>query len=181
MEKTVCFDVETTGLHATTDEILSLSIIDYKGNVLFHSLVKPYFHDKWDEAEKVHEISPKDVENAPYPHDIAKKVREILESADVIITYNGCFDIRFLERWNINIDLEKVTHNDVMKYFAEIYGDWNELKGSYKWQKLVVCAEYYGFKFNAHDSLEDAKATLFCWKQMKETDFRRRTKETGVE
>lgn len=30
------------------------------------------------------------------------------------------------------------------------------------------CAEYYGYEFKAHDSLEDAKATLYCYKKMEE-------------
>lgn len=185
MEKTICFDTETTGLQTATDEILSLSIIDDSGNVLFDSLIKPYFHDKWDDAQKIHGITPEDVKDAPYPHEIAKKVREILESADIIITYNGQFDIRFLERWNINIDLERVTHIDVMDYFSKIYREWNEIYKAYKWQKLAVCAEYYGYEFKAHNSLEDAKATLYCWQQMKKTDFRRRennfVKDAAVE
>lgn len=73
MEKTICFDTETTGLQTATDEILSLSIIDDSGNVLFDSLIKPYFHDKWDDAQKIHGITPEDVKDAPYPHEIAKK------------------------------------------------------------------------------------------------------------
>lgn len=176
MGRTICFDTETTGLQPATDEILSLSIIDDVGNVLFDSFIKPYFHDKWEAAQKIHGISPEDVKDAPYPHEIVTEVREILETADVIITYNGQFDIRFLERWNINIDLEKVTHNDVMDYFSKIYREWNEIRGAYKWQKLVVCAEYYGYKFKAHNSLEDTKATLYCWQKMKETDFKRKEK-----
>lgn len=173
MGKTICFDTETTGLQPGIDEILQVSIVGEEGEILFNSYIKPYFHDKWDDAQKVHGISPEDVKDAPYAHEVAKKVREIIESADVIITYNGTFDIRFLERWNIKIDLEKKTHNDVMLYFAKIYREWNEARGDYKWQKLATCAEYYGFKFKAHNSLEDAIATMWCWQKMKESDFKR--------
>ena len=55
-----------------------------------------------------------------------------------------------------------------MIMFAEIYGEWNERRGSYKWQSLTKCATYYGYEFKAHDSLEDVKATLYCYKKMEE-------------
>lgn len=174
MGKTIVFDVETTGLQPTTDEVIQLSIIDEDENVLFSSYIKPYFHKSWEEAQEIHGILPEDVKDAPYPHEVAEQVREIFDSAEVLITYNGQFDMRMLERWNIVIDLEKKDHIDVMQYFANIYRDWNEQYKNYKWQKLSVCAEYYGYEFKAHDALEDVKATLYCWKKMKETDFRSR-------
>lgn len=52
-----------------------------------------------------------------------------------------------------------------MIMFAEIYGEWNERRGSYKWQSLTKCATYYGYEFKAHDSLEDVKATLYAIKR----------------
>lgn len=33
-------------------------------------------------------------------------------------------------------------------------------------QKLVTAANYYGYKFKAHDSLEDVKATLYVFNCM---------------
>lgn len=50
--------------------------------------------------------------------------------------------------------------------FPEIYGEYNDYYESYVWKDLSTCADYYGYKFQAHDSLEDAKATLYCYKKM---------------
>lgn len=57
---------------------------------------------------------------------------------------------------------------DVMLKFAPIYGEWNEMRQDYKWQKLAKCAEYYGFHGDGqfHDSLEDVRATLYCFNSM---------------
>ena len=57
---------------------------------------------------------------------------------------------------------------DVMLKFAPIYGEWNEMRQDYKWQKLAKCAEYYGFHGDGqfHDSLEDVRATLHCFNSM---------------
>ena len=38
--------------------------------------------------------------------------------------------------------------------------------GDYKWQKLSTAASYYGYKFKAHDSLEDVRATLYVYKKL---------------
>lgn len=35
-----------------------------------------------------------------------------------------------------------------------------------KWQKLSTAASYYGYKFKAHDSLEDVRATLYVYKKL---------------
>lgn len=43
---------------------------------------------------------------------------------------------------------------------------WNEYFGDYKWQKLSTAASYYGYKFKAHDSLEDVRATLYVYKKL---------------
>ena len=52
--------------------------------------------------------------------------------------------------------------------FAEVYGEWSDYKNSYKWQKLSTAAAYYNFKFSAHNSLEDVKATLFVAQKLYE-------------
>ena len=69
-----------------------------------------------------------------------------------------------LERAGIVIP-ENAMQYDVMIEFAPIYGDWNEKYGDYKWQKLSVCASYYGYhgEGSFHDSLEDVRATLYCF------------------
>ena len=34
--------------------------------------------------------------------------------------------------------------------------------------KKRECAEYYGYEFKAHDSIEDVKATLHCYRKLTE-------------
>lgn len=162
--KLVVFDVETTGLNPYEDEVLQLSIIDGDENILFSSYIKPYLHNSWAAAERIHGITPEMVKKAPYMHEVLPVIRGIFESAQFLVTYNGVFDESFLEEYRI--DLRLFPEIDVMDVFAQIYGAWDEYHGNYKWQKLSTCASYYGYKFKAHDSLEDAKATLYCYKQM---------------
>ena len=59
----VYLDTETTGLHPEEgDEILSLTIVDANGRLLFDERFKPKHKKEWPEAQAVNHISPDDVE-----------------------------------------------------------------------------------------------------------------------
>jgi DNA polymerase-3 subunit epsilon len=165
--KTVVIDTETTGLDPIYDELLQISIIDSDGNDLFNSYVKPCAHS-WEKAERVNKISPDMVKNAPTIGKKIAEINEIMRKADKIIGYNTYFDIAFLENNGVILP-QNVEIVDVMKDFAPIYGEWSDYFGNYKWQKLITCADYYGYDWGsdtAHDSLADCHATLFCYQSM---------------
>lgn len=168
--KTIVLDTKTTGLHED-DEILQLSIIDDAGNVLFNEFFKPIRHTSWESAERIHHISPAMVADEKTIYDYFWMIFHILRSAETIVGYNVGFDLQFLSTF-CRADEHQIV--DVMDIFAEIYGVWDERHGSFKYQKLAKCAEYYGYdwKGEAHDSLADARATLFCWKKMMEKEIK---------
>lgn len=161
--KIIVFDTETTGV-TEDDEIIQLSIIDGNGKTLINEYVHPYWKKDWAAAARVNGITPEMVKDEPYPHDLIPKVKGIFEAADLLIAYNNQFDLSFLRRWGIS-DSGKEQY-DVMLEFAQEYGEWNEYFGDYKWQKLSTAAFYYGYKFKAHDSLEDVRATLYVYKKL---------------
>ena len=170
-------DFETTGFKAGLDEVLQVSIIDENENVLLNTYCKPVNCDSWEDAQKVHGITPLMVANELPFERYTEAVLEILTKADYVIAYNYAFEDKFLRAYGIEVDRKKWF--DPMLAFAEIYGEWNEYYGNYKWQSLSKCAEYYGYTFKAHDSLEDVKATLYCYKKMTE-DAERRVKNVGA-
>ena len=163
--KIIVFDVETTGLCSWDDEIVQFSAIDGDRNVLLNTYVKPYMKKSWPDAAAITGITPEVVANAPYPDSIIPKVRGLFEAADLWISYNGVFDLQFLHYWGVDKPKHK-GHYDVMRKFAPIYGEYNSYYGDYKWQKLGTAAAYYGYEFQAHDSLEDVRATLYVYQQM---------------
>ena len=165
----IVLDLETTGLSNYRDDVLQLSVIDGDGNILINSYVKPYYNSLWEEAQRINNISPDMVADAPELHELVPKLKGIFESCDTIIGYNTLFDLSFLGF----LDFSERPIIDVMDDFAPIYGEWSDYHGDYKWQKLVTCAEYYGFDWNsikesAHNSLGDCYATLHCYNKMKE-------------
>ena len=168
--KIICLDVETTGLSFYSDEILQLSIIDGNGKTLFNKYIRPKHTDEWPEAEAIHGISPQMVADKPTIDDHIARINKILADAHLIVGYNSNhFDLSFMSAAGIDIP-QNTRKFDVMLEFAPIYGDWNEYYRDYKWQKLCVCADWYGYQGSGdyHDSLEDVRATLHCFYAMTE-------------
>lgn len=168
--KYIIIDTETTGFHPYDgDELLQVSIIDTDGNVLFDEYFKPQHRTEWKEAEQVNGISPEMVADRPAISEKISEINAIIENSDTIIGYNTQFDIGFLKANGAIVpdDLETV---DVMEDFAKIYGEWNDQRGSYKWQKLTIAADYYGYDWSehkeAHNSLGDCYATLYVYKKL---------------
>lgn len=168
--KYIVLDTETTGLNAAEDELLQVSIIDNEGTVLFDSYIRPTQHTEWAEAERIHHITPEMVADAPTIAEVMPEINDILNRYDKIVGYNLKFDKAFLE--NNGAEFLSTEYADVMKMFAPIYGEWNDQRGSYKWQKLTIAADYYGYDWSehkeAHNSLGDCYATLHVYKEINE-------------
>lgn len=165
---TIILDTETTGLRAGEDELLQISIIDDSGEVLIDQYLQPSV-EEWSEAAAINHIYPDMVRNCPHVWDPAvhDRIQRVLDDADLIIGYNTQFDIGFLMA--ADFEIPAVTQIDVMRDFAEVYGDFRPELGDYKWQKLTTAAAYYGYKWDAadaHNSLGDCYATLFVYNEM---------------
>ena len=167
LSKIICLDTETTGLHAGRDEILQLSIIDGNGKVLFDELVKPAHRKKWVEAQEINGITPEIVKNKLPLSAYDDKLSGIFRNALKIVGYNLEFDLKFLEKSDINASEYIYPENcvDVMKEFAPIYGHVDRNHGDFKFKRLKTCARYYKYSWegDAHNALEDAKATMHCY------------------
>lgn len=164
--RVIVLDTETTGLRAGSDHLLTIGVCDADGNeVLYAEVCPPLECASWPEAECVNGISPADALDKPFIEDVHAELQGVLDAAEEIVCYNAAFDIPFLEADGFTVP-EKVS--DVMLDFAEIYGEYDERHGDYKWQKLTRCAEYYGCPdFAAHNSLGDAQATAWCYTKMR--------------
>ena len=167
-ENYIVIDTETTGLNAAEDELLQVSIIDNEGTVLFDSYIRPTQHTEWAEAERVNHITPEMVDNSPTIEEVMPEINNILKRYDKIVGYNVRFDADFLK--HNGAEFLNAEYADAMKMFAPIYGEWNDQRGSYKWQKLTAAADYYGYDWSAHEeahnSLGDCYATLFVYKKL---------------
>ena len=168
------FDLETTGLNPDKDEILEAAIVTTDGEILFESRFKPETVKEWPGAQNVNGISPKDVEDAPGLIDKIEEMATLLQNAETIVAYNGKqFDVPFLAKYGVHLREDAVI-DDPMLYGAVVYG---ELRGegentSYKWQKLSVLAEHFGYKDAGwHNAAADCIATAYVWHKLQEPEM----------
>ncbi|MFB2828016.1 3'-5' exonuclease [Aeromonas jandaei] len=160
-------DTETTGLDGQA-EIVEISIIDQDGSVVFDSLVKP-IQPIPAEATAIHGITNEMVAAAPTWATIHEQVAEIVASKPLVI-YNADYDLRLMAQ---TAELYALTPIETeagcaMLTYAEHYGEWNEYKGTYRWQKLTNAAAQQGVIIDgkAHRALADVQMTLGVIKAM---------------
>lgn len=169
--KIICIDIETTGLNRQDDEILQVAIINGRGKTLYHSYIRPDRKKSWQQAEAVNKINWQTVKNAPSLRHERRKIERILKRAGMIVGYNlKAFDLPFLAAKGINTAVKAKVY-DVMLAFAPIAGEWDPERGCYKWKSLVFCANWYGYTgYKPHDALEDVRATLHCYYEIKKSE-----------
>ena len=156
------FDTETTGLEPSIDEILQITILDGYGVSVFDSYIKPKHHKSWVGAQAINHITPDMVKNAPTFNAVRDSIQNIFNNAQLIVGYNINFDINFIEAAGIVVTGKSF---DVMTAFASYRADVDNLH-FFRRCSLKACAQYFDYSFDAHDSAEDARPTLYCFNQL---------------
>ncbi|MBN2045128.1 MAG: 3'-5' exonuclease [Anaerolineales bacterium] len=156
--KPVFLDTETTGF-GSDDEIIDIAVIDFEGNVLFESLVKPRKKIPID-ATAVHGISNRMVKKAPSWSEVWEQVEPHISGKHLGI-YNKEYDLRLISQ---TCRKHKVTYHSpylsafcIMELFARYYGQWDDYHKSFSWQKLEKAGKYFNIDMpNSHRAKDDA-------------------------
>ncbi len=156
--KTVVIDCETTGIlrNDPTTEIVQLTVTNTAMRPLFSMLIKPA-QPMSDQLVGIHGISNDMVSESPVFPQVAKLISFILEGKHVV-AYNADFDIALLVHLykKYNMAVPKFSGASCcMDRYSEWKGEWNESKGSVRWQKLPNLSG-----MPAHDALADCISTV---------------------
>ncbi|WP_051326892.1 3'-5' exonuclease [Aliagarivorans taiwanensis] len=155
-------DTETTGLGAD-DEIVELGIIDAEsGAVAFSSLIKPSGPIP-ESSTEIHGITGDDVAEAPIWSEVYPQVCELLNGASVFM-YNADFDRRMIRQTCRRYELAEPEYQAscVMLRYARMWGERDESRGSYRWQKLAAAAAQQNIDIsdlNTHRATDDCEIT----------------------
>ncbi len=159
-------DTETTGLDDNA-EVCEIAVIDRGGVAVLDTLIKPT-HAIPQDATRIHGITNDDVATAPDFVDVLPKLIDILKCHTIII-YNANYDFRVLTQsaasaglsWRSFAPIFCPVSHCAMKLYAEFYGDWDEHRQSYTWQKLSDAAQQCGIELppDLHRARADAELT----------------------
>ena len=162
-------DTETTDLER--GEIVQISVIDAAGTSLINTFVKPVELIP-PSTTRIHGITNQMVATAPRFAEVVESIKQTLNGQQVIV-YNAVYDRKMLHQSAEAAGIEKTDWKAISRWwcamegFAEIYGDWNSMRRSYRWQKLATAARYYGLPLDGeHTALGDCLTTLAICKRM---------------
>ena len=183
-KKLVCIDIEATDVSTKPEaDILQVSICDRDGNEVLNQLINPGYDIP---ANEKHNITTEMVAEAPYATQVWDRIHQILDEADTVLAYSTESDFAYLEN----------TARKKQLPFELDYGDWldvaalaQDLVGALRWHsdrqywffktpKLTDAYEKITgepFPGDAHDALDDARATMKLFLAMLEQGKKART------
>jgi len=162
----VFFDLETTGLDVVSDRICQIGAVKIlpDGTVEEKKLLINPIIPIPAEATEVHKITDEMVNDAPKFVQVAKGMKEWFSGCDIGGYNSDNFDIPLLaeEFYRCGVTFpenKEVNFVDVLKLEREYNS--HKLENAYK--------RYTGLEFQAHDALEDIKATVEVFKKQVES------------
>lgn len=154
--RTVYLDTETTGLSPSDSELVEIAIVDDDGHTLLDTLLRPARLTSWQEAERIHGITPAMTAGAPTLESVRAQIFEHVRGALVVI-YNSTFDCPFLP----GIEQEAGAIACAMRRYSP-----------HRWVRLEQAARAVGHTWDgaAHRARADALAcrSVWRWLQAKE-------------
>jgi DNA polymerase III epsilon subunit-like protein len=179
-------DTETTGIASA--EIVDIAIIDALGEVCLNSLVCPTRPIPLAVTD-VHGITNQMVSlnHAPSFPDIWPHIKHFLRGRHVVV-YNAAYDQarlfdsalytnlkddaeKFFNRLQIqrDRDLPAPVFHCAMELYAEFFGEWNNHRQSFRWQKLGAALDQQHIDIShlaLHRALADAEACRLLVRHM---------------
>lgn len=146
---------ETTDLDG---EFIEIGGIDSKGEVVFHSLVKPYGEIS-EEATKIHEIRIEDLENSPTWPEVWEKLYPFLKEKTIL-----CYNKDFYKEIFINSMEPYMERDEWYEYTGKVLDEldiecimdtYSNLK-NIRWPKLSDIVD----EPLSHRAIEDARLIL---------------------
>jgi DNA polymerase III epsilon subunit-like protein len=158
----VFVDTETTGL-GERDQIIEVAVVNVEGELLLESLIQPKVRVAPD-AVAVHGITNEMVAEAPRWSEIWPELETLLSDRDLAI-YNADFDLRLMQQTHRIHDLpwrlKPAGVLCVMRLYARFFGQWDRMRGGFRWQSLEDAREQCGIDLpNTHRARDDALLTL---------------------
>ena len=161
----VFFDLETTGLDAVMgDSICEIGALKMRGKEVvesFQTLVNPK-KNMPEEVQRIHGISDKDLEGAPYFEEVVDKFIYFLQDS-VILAYNIAFDMKFLGQ-----ELKRINYPQIELPAIDILNMARTMLTLPRY-KLGAIAQHFNIENKtSHRALEDAACSAQVFFKLRE-------------
>lgn len=175
MKQLIVYDLETTGLDKSKDQIIQFAAIkvDAENHKLIESkniFIQPVGNYSITiQAFFKHGITPDFLKDKPYFKDVAQEIFDFFTGCD-ILTYNGCsFDNSFLmaEFERVGIVWDPTNYVNYDAFLTEKRRNGNTLDETFK----RYCGKtMFEAGLSAHDALSDVKATYAIFRHQNEIE-----------
>ena len=160
----VILDTETTGL-TSASKIVEVAVIDRHGAVLLNTLVNPGRSPIQSAAAKIHGITRNDVRDKPTFSELWPELNSILETHELVLTYNAEFDFRLMEQSLEQDDeihkLREFPNDCIMQAYTGWWSAQDPKNNSTAYRSLNQAAEECGIQAQnePHRALDDCETT----------------------
>ena len=159
------FDIETTGLDSTYDEIIEIGALKIRDNKIveqFSYLIKPKFPiDEF--ITELTGITNEMVSDAPSINEVLPKFLEFIDN-DILVGHNVNFDINFIYDNLIKLNYKEGLANDFVDTLRLSRKILNELNH----HRLKDLADFYGINdIGSHRSIKDCEITNEVFNNLK--------------
>ena len=161
------FDLELTGVY-NHDEIISISIVDGREQLIMDTLVKPVHTKRWKRTEKIHGITPAMVQDAPTLAELTPRIKEIFENADNLIAYGVSTDYSHIKKIYATEQEQLALHDKVRCCANEFVRFTHERRPDVNHAALVDAMECFGVGWDGipHSSVADTFACCRVWHKL---------------
>lgn len=166
-EKVLFFDLELTGVY-NHDEIISVSIVNAKGDILMDTLVHPLHKKKWNKTEKIHGITPEMVADAPTLDELIPAIKEMFANAENIIAFGVSTDYSHIKYIYETEEEQEELHTKVRCCANEFVRFQNEHFPDNNHASLIDAMECLGIAWDGipHSSIADTIACMKVWEAL---------------
>ena len=161
------FDLELTGVY-NHDEIISISIVDGREQLIMDTLVKPVHTKRWKRTEKIHGITPAMVQDAPTLAELTPRIKELFEGCDNLIAYGVSTDYSHIKKIYATEQEQLALHDKVRCCANEFVRFTHEHRPDVRHAALVDAMECFGVGWDGipHSSVADTFACCRVWHKL---------------